>query len=66
MVLSRSQLEERVWKDELEINSNVVDVYIRRLRRKLDPAGEIIQTVRGMGYRLVKTPAPDAGAGQHS
>jgi DNA-binding response OmpR family regulator len=61
MVLSRSQLEERVWKDELEINSNVVDVYIRRLRRKLDPAGEIIHTVRGMGYRLVK--APGAGAG---
>jgi DNA-binding response OmpR family regulator len=64
MVLSRSQLEERVWKDELEINSNVVDVYIRRLRRKLDPAGAIIQTVRGMGYRLVKTAAPDTGAGQ--
>jgi DNA-binding response OmpR family regulator len=48
----------------LEINSNVVDVYIRRLRRKLDPAGAIIQTVRGMGYRLVKTAAPDTGAGQ--
>jgi DNA-binding response OmpR family regulator len=63
MVLSRSQLEERVWRDELEINSNVVDVYIRRLRRKLDPAGEIIQTVRGMGYRLVKAPAPGPGAG---
>ena len=63
MVLSRTQLEERVWKDELEINSNVVDVYIRRVRRKLDPAGAIIQTVRGMGYRLVKTGAPDAGAG---
>ncbi|HET7078339.1 MAG TPA: response regulator transcription factor [Chloroflexia bacterium] len=61
MVLSRSQLEERVWKDELEINSNVVDVYIRRLRRKLDPAGAIIQTVRGMGYRLVR--APGAGGG---
>lgn len=52
IVLARSQLEERVWSNEFEINSNVVDVYVRRLRQKLDPEGAIIETVRGMGYRL--------------
>jgi len=52
MVLTRSQVEERVWTNDFDINSNVVDVYIRRLRRKLDPAGRIIETIRGMGYRL--------------
>lgn len=52
ILLTRSQIEERVWNNEFEINSNVVDVYIRRLRRKLDPGGQLIETVRGMGYRL--------------
>ncbi len=52
MVLTRTQLEERVWNDEFEINSNVVDVYVRRLRRKVDPDSALIETVRGMGYRL--------------
>lgn len=52
MVLTRSQLEERIWDNEFDINSNVVDVYIGRLRRKLDPSGQYIETVRGMGYRL--------------
>jgi DNA-binding response OmpR family regulator len=52
MVLTRSQLEERVWTNDFDINSNVVDVYMRRLRRKLDPDGNILETVRGMGYRL--------------
>lgn len=52
IVLARSRLEERVWSNEFEINSNIVDVYVRRLRQKLDPTGSIIETVRGMGYRL--------------
>ena len=52
IVLSRTQLEERVWSNEFEINSNVVDVYIRKLRRKLDPGRDLIETLRGMGYRL--------------
>ena len=62
MVLSRSQLEERVWSDEFDINSNVVDVYVRRLRRKLDPDGALIETVRGMGYRLRGDAERDAAA----
>ena len=49
-VLSREQLLSHVWGYDFAPESNVVDVYIRYLRRKLGPGR--IQTVRGMGYRL--------------
>jgi len=49
-VLSREQLLSRVWGYDHDPGSNVVDVYVGYLRRKLGP--ERIQTVRGMGYRL--------------
>ena len=47
-VLSRAQIEDKLygWKDE--VSSNAVEVYIHGLRRKLGP--ELIQTVRGLGY----------------
>ena len=61
MILLRSQLEERGWEDELALTSNVVDVYIRRLRRKHSGGGHIIETVRGMGYRLTRSAAPEPG-----
>jgi two-component system OmpR family response regulator len=53
-VLSRSHLIDHVWDTAYEGGSNVVDVYIRYLRDKLDrPFGrDTIQTVRGAGYRL--------------
>jgi DNA-binding response OmpR family regulator len=49
-VLSREQLLSRVWGYDFDPGSNVVEVYVGYLRRKL-PAGSI-ETVRGMGYRL--------------
>ena len=53
-VLTRLQLLERAWDYEYENRSNVVDVYVRYLREKIDrPFGvESIQTLRGAGYRL--------------
>jgi len=53
-VVTRTMLEENIWDCDFDGVSNVIDVYIRRLRKKLDPDGEdgMIQTVRGAGYRL--------------
>jgi DNA-binding response OmpR family regulator len=54
IVLSRSQLLERVWGYDFEVDSNVVDVFVGYLRRKLEAEGEprLIQTVRGVGFVL--------------
>jgi DNA-binding response OmpR family regulator len=49
-VLSRQQLLDHVWGYDFDPGSNVVDVYIRYLRQKL--GDNVIETVRGMGYRL--------------
>jgi len=51
-VLSRNQLLARVWGYTWEVDSNVVDVFVGYLRRKLEAAGEprILQTVRGVGF----------------
>jgi two-component system response regulator MprA/two-component system response regulator TrcR len=53
-VLSRELLLSRVWDDELGLTTNVVDVYVGYLRRKVDAPGEekLIRTVRGAGYAL--------------
>lgn len=53
-VVSRATLEEHAWDYEFESMSNLINVYIRRLRRKLDEQGQasIIQTMRGAGYSL--------------
>lgn len=53
-VLTRTEIAEAVWSYDVDHQSNVVDVYIRNLRRKLDDPFDLklIQTVRGAGYRL--------------
>jgi DNA-binding response OmpR family regulator len=53
-VLSRELLLSRVWDEELGLTTNVVDVYVGYLRRKVDAPGEekLIRTVRGAGYAL--------------
>ena len=52
--MTREQLLERVWKYEAAAETNVVDVYIRYLRGKLDLPGQesYIRTVRGIGYAM--------------
>ena len=54
LVLSRSQILEEVWGLDVDTTSNVVDVYVRYLRQKLESEGEprLIHTVRGAGYVL--------------
>jgi two-component system, OmpR family, copper resistance phosphate regulon response regulator CusR len=55
-VLSREQLLSIVWGYDFDPESNVVEVYVRYLRKKL--GAEVVETVRGMGYRLpAATPA---------
>jgi DNA-binding response OmpR family regulator len=57
MVITRTMLGDHAWNYEFETMSNLIDVYIRRLRRKIDEGnrGSLIQTVRGAGYRLRAT-----------
>jgi DNA-binding response OmpR family regulator len=50
--VSRSDIISHVWSALGDLGSNVIDVYVRRLRGKLGPAGRCLKTVRGIGYRL--------------
>lgn len=52
-VVSRSDLVEHIYAQDFDRDSNTVEVFIGRLRKKLPPG--LIETVRGMGYRLVNT-----------
>ena len=59
IVLSREQIEMNLWSGDYIVGSNVVDVYIRMLRKKVDADHEekLIQTVRGYGYVLKEAEA---------
>lgn len=52
--LTRTQISDHVWNNEFEYDSNIVDVYVRYLRGKIDKPFErkLIQTVRGVGYTI--------------
>ena len=51
-VQERAHLLESVWEAAPDIQTRTVDMHIQRLRAKLGPAGDMIETVRGFGYRL--------------
>lgn len=54
-LLSRERILNRVWQSMRDPQTNIVDVYISRLRQKVSPAEELtIETVRGNGYRLIE------------
>jgi DNA-binding response OmpR family regulator len=59
-VVTREMIEQHIWNYDFECESNVIDVYVRRLRRKIDDPFHVklLTTVRGIGYRL--TPSPEA------
>ena len=52
IVLTRDQLLEDIWGYDFDGETRTVDVHVRTLRQKLGSAGDMIQTVRGVGYRL--------------
>ena len=56
-VLTRTQICEHVWNYGFDPETNLVDVYIRRIRKKLDNGcgKKLIETVRGVGYRMVSS-----------
>ena len=60
-VVTREMIEQHIWTYDFECESNVIDVYMRRLRRKIDTpfAVKLLTTVRGVGYRL--QPPPQRG-----
>ncbi len=51
-VQARAHLLETVWESAPDIQTRTVDMHVQRLRTKLHPAGDLIETVRGFGYRL--------------
>ena len=62
-VLTRTQILEQVWGYHFDPGTNLVDVYIRRLRSKIDIEGEtpLIETLRGVGYRMQDPDNPEEG-----
>ncbi len=56
VVLSRTQILDRVWSYDYDGASNIVETYVRYVRRKLGASSGMIRTVRGMGYRLDESP----------
>lgn len=59
-VVTKSELSEHIYEEDADCDSNVIEVFIGRLRRKLDPDGTLnpIETLRGRGYRLAQLLAP--------
>ena len=53
-VFSRDRLLEEVWGSDIAVTSRTVDTHLKRLREKLGPAGALIETVRGVGYRFAE------------
>lgn len=64
-VLSKTRLTEHIYAEDEDRDSNVIEVFVRRLRSKLDPDGTLnpIETLRGQGYRLRLERRPDDGGG---
>jgi two-component system phosphate regulon response regulator PhoB len=56
-VHSRGALLDKVWGDHVYIEERTVDVHVKRLRESLGDAGNMIETVRGAGYRFTLTPS---------
>lgn len=53
-VISKTELTEHIYDQDFDLDSNVIEVFVGRLRKKIDPSGQIkfIETLRGRGYRV--------------
>jgi len=60
-VVTKTVLSEHIYEEDADRDSNVIEVFVGRLRRKIDPQGLLnpIETLRGRGYRLNKVSLPD-------
>lgn len=60
-ILSRSTITQHVWRHNFDPESNIIDVYVKRLRVKIDGNSErpLIQSIRGVGYRMREIPTDD-------
>ena len=59
-VVTKTTLSEHIYEEDADRDSNVIEVFVGRLRRKIDPEGQMnpIETLRGRGYRLNSRPHP--------
>jgi len=64
-VVSRSEIQARIWEDSFDLSTNIIDVYINALRKKIDSGDreKLIQTVRGVGYRIRPLPGDPSEPG---
>jgi two-component system phosphate regulon response regulator PhoB len=53
-VMTRERLLDEVWGSEITVTSRTIDTHLKRLREKLGAAGDLIETVRGVGYRFAE------------
>ncbi len=67
-VVTKTRLSEHIYEEDADRDSNVIEVFIGRLRRKLDPDGKLkpIETLRGRGYRLALEVLPERANTQSS
>jgi two-component system OmpR family response regulator len=61
-VVSKDQLADRLYGVSDEVGPNAIEVFVHRLRRKIDAAGVSIRTIRGLGYLVEKPPHPSPAA----
>ena len=53
-MVSRRTLLQQVWGSDITVTTRTIDTHLKRLREKLGPAGSMIETVRGVGYRFAE------------
>ena len=50
--MTRDRLLDEVWGADITVTSRTIDTHLKRLREKLGEAGDLVETVRGVGYRF--------------